>query len=204
MEKLRFMRISRMLCWILVSTLLVNCGKSEYQQYVEKELATGISNDSLIFNMHMGQTRKEFYETCWELNKQQLVSQGAGNNSARFITDRDHTGRTTPRSKDMLFYGIFDDNKIMRGMNMTYSYLSWSPWNESLQADSLLLHLRDEYALGYPGNDFIEINIKEAASTALVKIDGNRQILMYPKNDKDVAVLIEDLNYKLKKQWKKE
>ncbi|MCO6480862.1 MAG: hypothetical protein J5I94_29740 [Phaeodactylibacter sp.] len=197
------MNTSRFLClWFAVASL-VSC-KSEYQQYVEEELASGITQDSLIFGMRMGQTKKEFFTACWELNKQKLISEGTGNTTARYITGRDSSGNTTPQSKDMLFYGIFDENDIMRGMDISYSYLNWAPWNRGRQSDSLLQHLAREYLRGYPGNGFIEIYIDGLEHPALVKVDGNRQILMYPKNDKDVVVKIEDLNYKLKHQWKKE
>lgn len=203
MEKLRCMRINRFWLLLLAVAGLAGC-KSEYQQYVDEELGSGITQDSLIFGMRMGQTKKEFFTDCWELNRQKLISQGTGNTTARYITDRDSSGNKTLASKDLLFYGIFDENDIMRGMEMTYSYLAWAPWNRDKQSDSLLLHLRDEYLRGYPGNDFIEIEVKDLKSPALVKIDGNRQILMYPKNNKDVVVKIEDLHYKLKEQWKKE
>lgn len=203
MEKLKFMSISRFLCLWLAIASLVSC-KSEYQQYVDEELASGITNDSLIFGMRMGQTKKDFFAICWELNRQKLISQGTGNATARYITGKDSLGNKSPLSKDMLFYGIFDENDVMRGMDMTYSFFSWAPWNRNRQSDSLLLHLRDEYLRGYPGNDFIEIELKDSEHPALVKIDGNRQILMYPKNKKDVVVKIEDLHYKLNHQWKKE
>ena len=197
------MSISRLFIFLLITGSLMGC-KSEYQQYVEKEMATGITQDSLIFGMRMGQTKKEFFTICWELNKQKLVHQGNGNANARHITDRDAAGNNTAASKDMLFYGIFDEDDIMRGMDMTYSYISWAPWNRNMQSDSLMLHLRDIYLEDYSGNDFIEIDIKESETPALVKIDGNRQILMYTKNKKDVVVKIEDLHFKLNEQWKKE
>ena len=197
------MNISRFLFLWMVVAGLASC-KSEYQQYVDEELASGVSQDSLIFGMRMGQTKKEFFTVCWDLNKQKLISEGTGNTTARFITGRDTSGNSTAWSKDMLFYGIFDENDIMRGMEMTYSYITWAPWNRDRQSDSLLLRLRDEYLRGYPGNDFIEIDVKGIDHPALVKIDGNRQILMYPKNKKDVVVKIEDLRYKLNEEWKKE
>lgn len=178
--------------------------KSEYQQYVDEQLASGVYQDSLIFGMRMEQTKKDFFEICWELNRQKLISHGSGNQTARYITDRDSSGNNTPQSKDMLFYGIFDENDIMRGMDMSYSFTAWAPWNEEKQSDNLLFHLRNIYLEGYPGNDFIEVKIDGIENPALVKIDGNRQILMYPKNNKDVVVRIEDLPYKLNKQWKKD
>lgn len=165
-------------------------------------MATGITNDSLIFGMRMGQTKKDFFTICWDLNKDKVISQGTGAN-ARYITDRDSIGgEANPLSKEMLFYGIFDENEVMRGMRMIYSFLAWAPWNEEMQSDRLLEHLRKIYLAKYPGNDFIELEISESKFPALVKIDGNRQILMYPKNDKDVVVKIEDLEYKLNNQWK--
>jgi hypothetical protein len=202
MEKLKFMKsIEEVLCLFFVLFSLVSC-KSEYQQYVDQEMAKGITNDSLVFGMRMGQTKKDFFSICWDLNKAKIISQGAGAN-ARYITDRDTLGENTLRSKEMLFYGIFDENDVMRGMRMSYSFLSWAPWNQDMQSDKLQEHLRTLYLEEYPGNDFIELKIKESEYPALVKIDGNRQILMYPKNDKDVVVKIEDLEYKLNNQWKK-
>jgi hypothetical protein len=173
----------------------VSC-KSEYQEYIEEGLASGEVRDSLMLGMRMGQTKKEFYSICWELNKQQIISQGTGSN-ARIEVDMDTSGGNY--KKELLFYGIFDEQEIMRGMRMTYSYIAWAPWNRDKQADSLLLDLEKQYLQAYPGNDFIEIEVKQLDRPALVKIDDNRQILMYPKNDKDVAVKIEDLRYKYNK-----
>lgn len=203
MKQLKCLPFNRLGILIVVAVSLIGC-QSEYQQYVDQELATGITQDSLFLGMRIGQTRKDFYTICWDLNKQRLISEGTGNRTARYITDRDSSGVSTPESKDILFYGIFDDEDVMRGMDMTYSYVSWAPWNEARQADQLLLDLRDEYLIHYPGNDFIEIDIKASESPALVKIDGNRQILMYTKNEKDVVVKIEDLHYKLNDQWEKD
>ena len=194
-------RINQLVLVLVVLLSLVSC-KSEYQQYVDREMASGIKQDSLIFGMRMGQTKDDFFTICWDLNKEKIISQGVGAN-ARYVTDRDSIGgEADPISKEMLFYGIFDENEVMRGMRMTYSFLAWAPWNEEMQSDHLLEHLREIYLAEYPGNDFIELEIKESEYPALVKIDGNRQILMYPKNDKDVVVKIEDLEYKLNNQWK--
>lgn len=201
MEKFSGMnRTKRFGYFCLLALGMMSC-KSEYQQYVERELATGIEQDSLIFGMQMGQTKKDFYERCWELNKQQLITAGTGNTNARYVIDAD-TLEDSSEAKEMLFYGIFDDTDTMRGMRMTYSYQAWAPWNRSKYSDRLLQQLQERYLEGYPGNDFIKIDIDAGQQNhlALVKIDGNRQILMYPKNKKDVVVRIEDLNYKLNKQ----
>ena len=197
------MNINPLVILVIIALALSSC-QSEYEQFVEQELGSGIINDSLIFNMRMGQTKKDFFSACWELNRQKLISNGSGNSMARHITDLDTMGKTTPWSKNMSFYGIFDDQDTMRGMDLVYYFMDWSPWVKNRQSDTLLVHLLDLYERGYPGNDFIEIEIKETNVPAFVKIDGNRQILMYPKGDKDVVVKIEDLHYKLNKEWKKE
>lgn len=172
--------------------------KSEYEKYVTTELSKNINNDSLIFGMRMGQTQKDFFDICWELNRQHLIHQGSGQN-AKYIEELDSSMDQTLK-KEMLFYGIFDKQKIMRGMDMTFSYSAWSPWMKSRHADTLLEDLRVKFLKEYPGNKFIEMEIDNPKIKALVKIDGNRQILMFPKNDKDVAVKIEDLNFKYKKK----
>lgn len=185
---------------LLLGILLVaaqSC-KSEYQQYVDRELGTGEVRDSLILGMRMGQTKKDFYATCWELNKQKLITAGTGNQYAKYIVDADTLGDNS-KTKDILFYGIFDEADTMRGMDMKYAYQTWAPWNRDRHADTLMNRLREQYLEGYPGNDFIELEVEGLKAPAMVKIDGNRQILMYPVNNKDVKVRIEDLRYKLNK-----
>ena len=43
----------------------------------------------------------------------------------------------------------------------------------------------------YPGNPFIKVK-----DDILVKVDGKRQIQLLVESDRDVSVLIEDLEYK--------
>ena len=183
---------------IAVSTVLLSSCKSEYTRAVEKGLASEKIIDSLIFGMRIGQTKKDFYSICWELNKQQLISEGPGNMSAKYIEPLDSTKDKTLR-KEMLFYGIFDENDNMYGMYMTYSYIAWAPWLKHLQSSALVDDLKSYYRVNYPGNDFIEFPLKELGINAFAKIDGNRQILIYPKDAKDVVVKIEDLRHTLKK-----
>lgn len=197
MEKLSCI-LTRRFVWILLIAVSVWACKSEYESRVERELASGIIQDSLILGLRMGLSKQEYFDACWELNRQQQINSGTGDASAHYITDRDSSGLNTLRSKDVLFFGVFDEEDIMRGMEMTYSFVAWAPWNRNMQSDSLLLHLRDEYLADYPGNDFLELELEGSENPALVKIDGNRQILMYTKGKKDVVVKIEDLQYKLK------
>jgi len=170
--------------------------KSDYTKYVHRELATGIANDSLIFDMYMGQTRKQFYDRCWDLNKQKVVHQGSGANVKLTLPpDEKH-----PERGGLLvyFYGAFDEEKIMRGMNFTYSYRGWSPWNENLGSDSLLVALKDILLRQYGGNPWLDVDLENITNKTSVKIDGNRQFLMYTMDERQVKVKISDLNHKLK------
>jgi hypothetical protein len=186
---------------LLVMVITLSTCKSEYASYVEREMSSGVVNDSLIFGMRMGQTKKDFFEQCWELNRQQLITQGSGNTRAKYIEPADSTKNPKLR-KEMQFYGIFDEDNVMQGMDMTYNYVAWSPWLKSTFSDSLVMDLKQSYLQDYGGNDFIEIKIDDVSSSAFVKVDGNRQILIYAVNDKDVRVIIEDLNFKFNQDKK--
>ncbi len=181
---------------LLITIALLSSCKSEYDRYVTRELKTGIKNDSLIFNMFMGQTKKEFYTTCWDLNKNQIISQGTGNTSAKYLEPKEGLTDTLKR-KELQFYGIFDDDEIMRGMEMTYSYTAYAPWNTKMHSDQLMIDLVPILESTYPGNEFISVSLDDGKIEAMVKIDGNRRILMFPKSEKDLMVKIEDLNFKM-------
>lgn len=184
-----------MIKWFCFITIIVfgSC-KSDYTKYVELELDKGVINDSLIFGMRMGQTRKDFFRICWDLNKQQIITNGEGIN-AQYVEKLDSTQDQTLQ-KTMLFYGIFDQTDTMRGMNIKYRYDSWAPWNKNRHSIVLLKEMKEFYIQKYKGNDFLEIDLDGIKYKAYVKIDGNRQILMYQKDDKDLVVKIEDLRHK--------
>ncbi len=194
------MECNRFWVFIVWIALFISC-KSEYEKSVDRELDSGLVNDSLIFGMRMGQTKKDFFGVCWELNRQKLIAQGTGNRTAKYIEPLDST-ETNPTRKEMLFYGIFDEQDTMRGMDMTFTYSAWAPWNKERYSIPLMEELKAGYLKHYGPNPFIEINLGDIKYKAFVKIDGNRQILIYPKNDKDVVVKIEDLRYRLKQKEK--
>ena len=171
--------------------------ESEYSRTVKKELQSGKVYEDLILGLKMGQTQKEFYDHCWQLNKEEVISQGPGNRFAQKIIRLDSTDQNSPKVI-MLFYGIFDEDLIMHGMHMKMSYVKWSPWAKDYQSDILLENLQAKYMKEYGGNPFIETTIDEKVK-AYTKVDGNRQILLYPTSDKDVTVKIQDLRTKFDK-----
>jgi len=177
---------------ITFSLLLVHSCKSDYQKLVETELATGKIFSELPFDLEFGMTKKEYFEECWTLNKEGVIGAGPGNQYAMHmlmpegITDSLYTVR-------MLFYGMFDEETIMHGMDMKMEFVAWSPWNKEFQSPQLVSALENHFAAIYPGNDFVSVNVNKEVN-ARVKVDGNRRITMYPLSDQKVAVKIVDMN----------
>lgn len=175
--------------------LLFNCSESKYSKLVKAEMAKKTVNDSLFFGMKFGETKQDFFDQCWKLNKQKIISHGSSNNFVKYIlplkNEEDKVNTIT-----MLFYGIFNDEKIMTGMDMKFYYESWSLWNKSYHSDKLLPLVKDSLKSWFPGNDFINVPIKETNEILYVKIDGNRRIVIEPlKSDKEVDVRIDNLRH---------
>lgn len=184
----------KLLLFLLALGLFLQACESEYSKTVKRELKSGVVHEDLILGMKLGQTQKEFYDHCWQLNKEKIVSQGPGNRFARHYMLLDSTAQD-PEKIDMLFYGIFDEAKIMNGMHMKMSYTKWSPGRKEYQAAALLEDLKKKYKKEYGGNPFLEIKIGKDV-TAYAKVDGNRQILLYPTSASEVTVKIQDLRVK--------
>lgn len=185
---------------VLFLLMQVSCTtKSEYAKLVNDEMAKNIVNDSLIFGMKFGQTRKLFYDQCWELNNKKIITHGSSNNFVQYKLPI-KKGDSIKNPITMLFYGIFNEEKIMTGMDMKFQYDGWSLWNKSLQSDKLVPVVKDSLKSWFPGNDFITVPAKKTKGEVLVKVDGNRRILIEPIADtRTVDVRIEDLRYVLEK-----
>lgn len=180
---------------ILLGLCLFNiCCESEYSRTVKTEMESGVVTTDLFLGLEFGDTRQDFYAKCWKLNSEEKISQGPGNNFARYVFKLDEEDELS--KVEMLFYGIFDTQGIMRGMDLRFSFLTYAPWNETLHSDELLEALKQKYMKDYPGNSFIKINLDAGYGDAFVKVDGNRQILLYPVSQKDLVAKIEDLRYK--------
>ena len=179
---------------LLVFVIFNSC-KSEYENIIDREMRRGIVDDSLIFGMEMGLTRKEFFDICWKLNKEKLIDQGSGNGMA-YHKDPYDSLQPNKAIKELQFYGIFDKNDTMRGMSMIYNFSAWGSFEKKYNSKSMMDTLINFYTKTRKGNPFIEMDLGLDKYKALVKVDGQRQILIYPKNDKDVIVKIEDLKFK--------
>ncbi|MFK7812050.1 MAG: hypothetical protein AB8B59_06120 [Maribacter sp.] len=180
---------------LAILMLLISCNESEYSKVVKKEMGKGIINDSLLFGLKLGDTQKEFYNKCWKLNKDGVIMQGPKNSFVQYDLPTKKND-TTAQNIRMLFYGIFDEKKIMTGLDMKFSYEAWALWNKSLQADKLALALQDTLVSWFPGNKFIEVPLEKVPGQTFIKVDGNRRIMIEPlKDNKEVDVRIDDLRY---------
>ena len=168
--------------------------KSDYTKYVERELAKEGREDSLLLGMYIGEKNTDFFEKCLQLNLAGKVTNGSGNRAV-YKEEMDTTKDMTFQ-KELRFYGTFDVKNTMIGMEMEYLYANWAPWNKQLYADSLVLKLIPELEQRYGGNKFMEFDIQGDSIKSYVKIDKNRQILMYKLNVREVKVKITDLTAK--------
>jgi len=186
--------IKAFLLTILIMSCIA-CNQSEYTKLVKSEMSKNIIHDSLFLGMKFGQSKQMFFDKCWKLNSQGLVSHGPSNDFVKYDLPLKEGAEST-ESVRMLFYGIFNDEKKMTGMKVQFSYNAWSLWNKSLQPEILVPAVKDTLKKWFPGNDFIKIKISKNEKDLLVKVDGNRRIIIKPIDDnREVKVRIDDLRY---------
>lgn len=171
----------KLVCFFILALALGACQESEYQRLVKAELASGVRHDSIMFGINFGDSSKEFYTKCWELNKEGMISHGPKNMNVQYTI-------RNPKGSDiaMMFYPAYDSNGGINKMDLEFSYIAWSPWNKQLQADQLLPVVKDTLERWYPGNRFVKMPLE--SDTIFVKIDGNRRISM--KSDGKINVLV--------------
>lgn len=177
---------------MLMVLVLCSC-KSEYTKLVESEREKGLVYKELPLDLSMGMTKKEYFSECWELNRKQMISQGSGNQYAKYELIPNGEIDSLMKVK-MLFYGMFDEQEVMHGMDMIMEYNAWSPWNKNFHSPALIKSLEKHYLIEYEGNSFISLPVTDEL-VARVKIDGNRRITMYPLSSQQVSVKIIDLDH---------
>lgn len=167
-------------CFIIgMSVLVASCNKL-------KEGASGNKKyDSLFLGISLGMDEKAFFDYCWELNKQKLVTHGPTNQSVEYVlaTELDHPVR-------MQFYPVFYNHKIV-DMPVTYTYSSWAPWNKEYGSEVLLKNMLVLYKKWY-GEEFKSLN-HPTMGTIHYKMDGKRRINLFIRDDQYVEAVFTDL-----------
>ncbi len=136
---------------------------------VQKGLESEIEQDSLFLGYYLGMSRKDFYSSSWEMNKQEIIT---GYTSVFYELNE----LSYPAL--MEFYPSFNNDEIVR-MPVSIGYQGWAPWNDHLNTNELINELMKYYNDIYDAN-FTTIFVPEINQEALVDIQGNREIRIYP------------------------
>ena len=175
---------------LLFGILFSGCFQSDYTKLVKSELARGIRVDSILLGINLGDTQDEFFGKCFDLNKNQLITQGPSGLSVQYRF-ADSLVHNTPTPIRMLFSPSFDDKKMIASMELEFTYAAWAPWNQHLQSDSLKIKVMDLLMLWYGGNEFVTAKVNEKEIP--VKLDCNRRLLVHIKDTQSVVVSVQDI-----------
>lgn len=174
--------------YFVISTILlinlVACEqKSEYEQLVEREMSNQSRYDSLFLGYTFGMQRQDFFDHSWQLNQQHLIT---GSAQVEYPIG-DLKSKAT-----MTFFPEFHNNRIYR-IPAEIQYDGWAPWNKDLFADSLIVELVDLYEEIY-GPGFIQTIHPDFEKPSWIKVDGNRRISIYRKDDMKARIEFLDLS----------
>jgi hypothetical protein len=172
---------------ILMLTFLFSCDqRSEYERLVQNELDKGVRYDSLFLGYELGMHRQQFLDHSWELNQQHIITGGV---------QVEYKLEDLPSRATMKFYPDFKNDRIYR-MPVEISYDSWAIWNRELHSDSLIVALVDLYEEIY-GPGFIHTTHPEFGKESWIKVDGNRRISIFRKDDRTARIEFLDLTAEL-------
>lgn len=172
-----------MIISLLMLSLAGCSGELSYEEWVERETASGVQNDSLFLGYYFGMERQDFRDASWEMNQQGLMS-GLTKIQYQF---EDLGNRATKE-----FWPDFVDDRVAK-VPIEVSYNAWAPWNQDLWSEQLMIDLED-YLSDLYSTRFREIYVPEIEKNALVSIDGNREIRISRINDQKVQLDFIDHN----------
>ncbi|MHA7131136.1 hypothetical protein [Algoriphagus namhaensis] len=152
----------------------------------ERELSSGKVENDIFLGLELGMNRKAFYETCWDLNSQGILTNGPTELSVEYRADM-----PSGNGAFMRFFPKFEDQKIYM-MPVEFTYQAWAPWNEELDAEHLLEDVKSLFEQWY-GEGFIEVTDRDQTKRVWVKVDGNRRIRIFKKHLSAVRAEIVDL-----------
>lgn len=182
--------------FLIVSVFCISCNfASPYTNLINRELQSGEQVNDLIMGFKFGMTKDLYFDKCTELNKSKIITSGGRNFSPeKILTPKNPNGKKIKMS----FFGTFDEQRLLNGFDVRFNYLGWSNWNKEYQSPVLIEQIKDSVLKWFPGNNFLTVEIEGLNKKTHVKVDGNRRILLYIVDSKDVALKIDDLtNLKL-------
>ncbi|MDN3205376.1 hypothetical protein [Algoriphagus sediminis] len=151
-----------------------------------RELASGKVVNDIFLGLELGMTQKSFYETCWDLNKEGILTNGPTELSVEYKADMPSGNKASMR-----FFPKFNEKKIYL-MPVEFTYEAYAPWNEEMNSDRLLDDVKVLFEEWY-GEGFIEVTDEDETKRVWVKVDGNRRIRIFKKHISVVRAEIVDL-----------
>ena len=151
--------------------------------------------DSLFLGFYFGMEKKAFYDHCWEMNSQKKFLHGMTNQTVQYRLEKE-----LDHPVYMSFYPYFYKDKIYQ-MPVTFTYEAWAPWNKDYSANVLIEKVVALMKKWY-GGDF-ESTVHSKLGRAYARIDGNRRISVFVKDEQYVQVVFTDIpaEKKLKKEF---
>jgi len=67
---------SRLVSLGLLLCLILGSCQTPYEKMVTREMASGKEVKEIFLGIELGMSKKDFFETCWELNSQGILSNG--------------------------------------------------------------------------------------------------------------------------------
>lgn len=194
MKRINQLQSSRLfgigLGFILSLFLAFSCTtKSTYEEVKARELKSGKVVEDLFLDLRLGMGRKDFYGTCWEHNKNGILTNGA-----HYLQVLYNPVFPSGKVANMHFYPKFEEDHLYY-MPIEFIYRDWFPGNEEFSIDNLMVDVMGILEKWY-GDGFFEVSNKEKTVKAMVKVDGNRVIRVHKKNINTVKVEILDLRIK--------
>ncbi len=171
--------------FLLVVTLAIGACKQDYATLKQRELATGVRNDSIFMGMYFGMSRMEFYRHCLDMNQQGLITNGAENSSALYVMQ----GYRQPI--DMNFYPDFSEDKIYN-MKVWFDYQTWAPWNKEYYAEMLVPDALSILEKWY-GPGFVKQRT-DKGRPFWAKVQGNREVTLRILDERRLRVDITDIS----------
>ncbi|MBA4166195.1 MAG: hypothetical protein H0X41_01375 [Chitinophagaceae bacterium] len=179
--------------WISLSIVLLASACTprtpleRYYDLARLQMLSRKRNTFLFLDLRLGMTSADFFQYCRKMNTQGKFINGSSNQSVVCTLD------TTLKAPVTLhFFPQFTNNRIT-ALKATFAYEAFAPWNKALSSDSLMKDLITVFANWYGKDNFIILPRKQQQEK-IIKIDGNRMIIVEMTSAKDVEVTFYDLS----------
>lgn len=182
------MKINLLLLFLGLTLFSAACRNKNQKNLVyieQQELSKGIRNDSLFMGLYLGMTRMDFLNHCWNMNKQNLFTEG-GNKTVVYQIGKLYSDY----SIQMNFYPRFKDDKIIQ-LPVQFTYKVLDPYNPNMKTEKLLAEVRMLMEKWFGGKFFL--TDMPTGGKGYAQVNGNRRILILVEREFEVMVIFTDL-----------